>query len=119
MKRLAVTATLLAALGAAERMAYTVDARDRAEEETGERKSYLINVTAETNTMLERADVKVPLFVDQLRDAKELGPISVYACTMAMELMGRSLDDYVDVFDDELGVAGFLNHAMDKQVIFI
>ncbi len=31
--------------------------RDRAEKETGERKSYLINITAETNEMLRRAKV--------------------------------------------------------------
>jgi ribulose-bisphosphate carboxylase large chain len=41
----------------ADRLAESFDARDRAEEETGERKSYLINVTADTNTMLERTDM--------------------------------------------------------------
>jgi ribulose-bisphosphate carboxylase large chain len=40
----------------ADRLAVSLDRRDAAEEETGERKSYLVNITAETNTMLERAD---------------------------------------------------------------
>ena len=31
-------------------------ARDRAQEETGERKVYMINITAETNLMLKRAE---------------------------------------------------------------
>ncbi|XVH31899.1 type III ribulose-bisphosphate carboxylase [Haloferacaceae archaeon DSL9] len=40
-----------------DRLVESFDARDRAEEETGETKSYLINVTADTNTMLERVDM--------------------------------------------------------------
>jgi len=40
-----------------DRLTESFDARDRAEEETGEKKSYLINVTADTNTMLERTDM--------------------------------------------------------------
>jgi len=69
--------------------------------------------------MLESEETEIPLFTEQFRDAKALGPLSLYACTMAMDLMGRTLDDYVDVFDDTLGVAGFLSHAEDKQVVFI
>ncbi|GAB6880232.1 type III ribulose-bisphosphate carboxylase [Halorubrum gandharaense] len=39
-----------------DRLAASFDARDRAESETGEPKSYLINVTADANTMLDRVD---------------------------------------------------------------
>ncbi len=39
-----------------DRLTESFAARDRAEDETGETKSYLINVTADTNTMLERVD---------------------------------------------------------------
>jgi ribulose-bisphosphate carboxylase large chain len=39
-----------------ERVVETLESRDRAEEETGERKVYLVNVTAETETMLKRAE---------------------------------------------------------------
>jgi ribulose-bisphosphate carboxylase large chain len=38
-----------------ERVVKTLECRDRAEEETGERKVYMVNVTAETETMLKRA----------------------------------------------------------------
>lgn len=38
-----------------DRVIKTLDQRDRAEEETGEKKVYLINVTAETQEMLRRA----------------------------------------------------------------
>ncbi len=42
-----------------KRLDQTMRARDRAESETGERKVYMINITAETQTMLQRADLVV------------------------------------------------------------
>jgi ribulose-bisphosphate carboxylase large chain len=39
-----------------ERVVKTLKSRDRAEAETGERKVYMINITAETQTMLKRAE---------------------------------------------------------------
>jgi ribulose-bisphosphate carboxylase large chain len=39
-----------------ERIVQTLEAKDKAEEETGERKVYMANITSETNKMLERAD---------------------------------------------------------------
>ena len=39
-----------------DRLAQTLEKRDKAQEETGERKVYMINVTAETNLMLKRAE---------------------------------------------------------------
>jgi ribulose-bisphosphate carboxylase large chain len=38
-----------------ERVAQTLESRDKAQKETGERKVYMINITAETETMLKRA----------------------------------------------------------------
>lgn len=38
-----------------ERLTQTLESRDKAQEETDERKVYMINITAETNTMLKRA----------------------------------------------------------------
>lgn len=40
-----------------ERLTKTLENRDRAEEETGEKKVYLINITAETEEMLRRAEL--------------------------------------------------------------
>ena len=39
-----------------DRLTESLAQRDRAEEETGEPKSYLVNITADANTMLDRAD---------------------------------------------------------------
>lgn len=40
-----------------ERLDDTLEARDRAEDETGEKKVYMVNITAETEIVLERADM--------------------------------------------------------------
>lgn len=69
--------------------------------------------------MLRDEGDDVPLFTEQLSRAKQIGPMSVYACEMVMDIMDNEIDDYVDVFDDVLGVAGFLSHASDKQIIFV
>ena len=42
-----------------ERLSQTLEARDKAQDETGERKVYMINITADTETMLDRADMVV------------------------------------------------------------
>lgn len=69
--------------------------------------------------MLSQEGDDVPMFTEQLAQAKELGPLTVYACSMAMDIMGTDLDDYADVFDEVLGVAGFIARASDKQVLFV
>ena len=42
-----------------QRLVATLESRDRAQSETGERKVYMINITAETQTMLKRAKAVV------------------------------------------------------------
>jgi ribulose-bisphosphate carboxylase large chain len=42
-----------------ERLTQTLEKRDKAQEETGERKVYMVNITAETNLMLKRAGAVV------------------------------------------------------------
>jgi peroxiredoxin family protein len=69
--------------------------------------------------MLTSEDADVPLFTEQFEQARSIGPLKLFACEMVMDLLGTDLDDYVDVFDDTLGVAGFLGRAEDKQVVFV
>jgi ribulose-bisphosphate carboxylase large chain len=42
-----------------ERLTQTLEKRDKAQEETGERKVYMVNITAETNLMLKRAETVI------------------------------------------------------------
>lgn len=65
------------------------------------------------------AETESPLFTEQFEQAQAMGPLRVFACEMAMDVLDNDLEDYVDVFNDTLGVSGFLNRAQDKQVIFV
>ena len=69
--------------------------------------------------MMEAEHMNMALFSENLARAKELGPISVYACELSMDALGKTLEEYEDVFDDVLGVSGFLTRAADKQVMFV
>jgi peroxiredoxin family protein len=69
--------------------------------------------------MLEAEHMNMSLFSENLARAKELGPIHVYACELSMDALRKDLEDYADVFDDVLGVSGFLTRAADKQVMFV
>ncbi|EJN59807.1 DsrE/DsrF/DrsH-like family protein [Halogranum rubrum] len=95
----------------------TMDGLRAFERETVENRDFDGGAIAQA--MVTAEDVQVPLFTEQLAQAKEIGPLELYACTMVMDLLGTTLDDYVDVFDGELGVAGFLERAEGKEVIFV
>ena len=69
--------------------------------------------------MMAAEDVDMALFTENLERAKTLGDITVYACELSMDILGKDLSEYDDVIDDVLGVAGFLKAAEDKQVIFV
>lgn len=63
--------------------------------------------------------VGAPLFVDVLKQAKETGDLKIYACGMVIDMLKMSLDDFVDVFDDVIGVTKFLGMVEDAEVLFI
>jgi len=95
----------------------SMDGLEAFDAETVESKSFEGGKIAQA--MMESTDVQVPLFTESLGQAKDIGPLSMYACELSMDLLGKSIDDYVDLFDDVLGVSGFLTKAQDKQVIFV
>lgn len=47
-------------------------------------------------------------FLDLFRQGKEFGDVTIYACSMVMDLYHWTLNDMVDIFDGTLGVSGFL-----------
>ena len=95
----------------------SMDGLEAFDRETVENRSFEGGKIA--RAMMESEDVQVPLFTDSFAQAREIGDISLYACELSMDLLGKSIEDYVDLFDDTLGVSGFLTKAADKQVIFV
>ena len=66
--------------------------------------------------------VHLPLtypFPALLKQAKEVGNLKMYACGMIMDMLKMSLDDFVDVFDDVIGVTKFLEMVEDAKILFI
>jgi len=46
--------------------------------------------------------------------------MSVYACSMALDLLGWTTDNLIeDLFDDELGLTKFLSDAEEGDLIFV
>jgi peroxiredoxin family protein len=69
--------------------------------------------------MLTAEDTEMALFTENLQRARDIGDITLYACELSMDMLGKDLDEYVDVFDDVLGVSGFLKVARERQVVFV
>ena len=59
---------------------------------------------------------KVPSWMDNLKGAKEIGDVKVFACSMTMELFDMKLDDLEPIVDDVTGVATFVERAKESQV---
>ncbi|MFB6106494.1 MAG: DsrE/DsrF/DrsH-like family protein [Halobacteriaceae archaeon] len=95
----------------------TMDGLEAFDKETVEAGEFEMGAVGEA--MLSNPDAEVPLFTTSIGQAREIGPMSLYACELSMDLLGKDLEDYVDIFDDVLGVSGFLSMAEDKSVLFV
>lgn len=61
---------------------------------------------------------KAPDTMTLFGQGKMLGDMEVYACSMAMDLLGWNLDNLIeDFFDDELGLTKFLSDAEEGDLI--
>jgi len=62
----------------------------------------------------------VPSPIETLATAKKLGNVKVYACTMTMDLLGQTKEDFIDLVDATAGVGEFMERAKDaKMTLFI
>ncbi|MHB8421269.1 MAG: hypothetical protein ACYC9S_00500 [Leptospirales bacterium] len=62
---------------------------------------------------------KAPLYPDLLAQGREMGEMKVYACSLALDLLEKGVEEMVPVFDDVVGVATFLGIAEGGQVLFV
>jgi peroxiredoxin family protein len=95
----------------------TMDGLEAFDVETIEELDFEMGAVAQA--MMESDQGEMPMFYESLGQAKEIGPVEMYACELSMDLLEKDMDDYADLFDDVLGVSGFLTMAQDKQVMFI
>ncbi len=59
---------------------------------------------------------KAPSWMENFQNAKEIGDVRVYACSMTMELFGIKLADLEPIVEDVTGVATFVERAKDGKV---
>lgn len=59
------------------------------------------------------------MFYHLLEQGKMIGTLRVFACSMALDLMEEDLGHFYPVFDEVLGVAGFLGRVEGGQVLFV
>lgn len=96
-----------------ERVVETLESRDRAEEETGERKAYLVNVTAEAEEMLGRAE-----FVEDQGGRYVMVDIITCGFSALQTLRGRGLD--LAIHAHRAGHAAFTRmerHGISMRVV--
>ena len=96
-----------------ERVLKTLEARDRAEGETGERKVYMVNITAETERMLKRAE-----FV--LGHSGEYVMVDILTCGFAALQTLRDQDLKLVIHAHRAGHAAFTKdpkHGVSMKVV--
>ena len=96
-----------------ERVAKTLEARDRAEKETGEKKVYMVNITAETEQMLKRAELV-------LDHGGEYVMVDILTCGFAALQTLRNQDFKLVVHAHRAGHAAFTKnpkHGISMKVI--
>jgi ribulose-bisphosphate carboxylase large chain len=96
-----------------ERTTKTLERRDKAEEETGERKVYMVNITAETEEMLKRAE-----FV--LDHGGEYVMVDILTCGFAALQTLREQDFNLVIHAHRAGHAAFTKntkHGISMRVI--
>jgi peroxiredoxin family protein len=63
-------------------------------------------------------DKNAPDPIDLFQQGKDLGELKLYACSMAMDVAGLELDDFVDdLIDSAAGLTKFLSDAETGQLI--
>jgi peroxiredoxin family protein len=60
----------------------------------------------------------MPNWLDTIRDARDIGNITITACAMSVELFELKKEDLEDVVDDIIGIGGFVNRASEGKMTF-
>ena len=62
----------------------------------------------------------VPDAIDLFKQGKELGELSIFVCSMALDVTEFDIDDMIPgLFDDVIGLTKFLSDAEEAQLVVI
>ncbi|MFB6470290.1 MAG: DsrE/DsrF/DrsH-like family protein [Vulcanisaeta sp. AZ3] len=66
------------------------------------------------------ARMKAPTWVDALKEAKAMGNVKVYVCSLMAQAAGLKKEDFdQSLVDDVVGATTFIENARGGQVLFI
>lgn len=66
------------------------------------------------------SDLKMPSWLDMLRQSKQNGNVKIHACSAAMQVWGLKKEDLIDIVDDIMGAGEFIERAKDaKETYFV
>lgn len=69
------------------------------------------------SVMLEQMVARrVPSWMENIKGAREVGSVKIYACSMTMELFNLKLSDLEPIVDEVTGVATFVERARAGRV---
>jgi peroxiredoxin family protein len=60
---------------------------------------------------------EIPSYLELFRQARALGKVTMYVCSMAVEVQDLKFEDMEDIIDDIVGLAKFLIEAEGSQMI--
>jgi len=63
--------------------------------------------------------IKAPSWYDMLKEAKEIGDVKVYVCSLMAEILGIKKEQFDPIVDDVVGATYFMKETAEYEVIFI
>ncbi len=63
--------------------------------------------------------MKAPSWYDMLKEAKEVGDVKVYVCSLMAGVVGVEKGDMDPIVDDVVGATFFMQETADYEIIFI
>lgn len=110
----ALMGTIAAASGMEVNIFATMDALKMFLKETVEKQDFKIGEIG--NKLMEK---KVDPFYKMIEDAKDMGELKVYACSLVVDVMGWKKEDMLDIVDDIIGVTAFFGIAEGGQIMVL
>ncbi len=110
----ALMGTIAAASGMEVNIFATMDALKMFLKDTVEKQDFKIGEIG--NKLMEK---KVDPYYKMIEDAKDMGELKVYACSLVVDVMGWEKEDMLDIVDDIIGVTAFFGIAEGGQIMVL
>lgn len=110
----ALMGTIAAASGMEVNIFATMGALNAFRKETVEKQDFKLGEIGQK--LMEKG---VDPFFKMIEDAKDMGEMKVYACSLVLDVMGWEKEDMLDIVDDVLGVTAFFGVAEGGQIMVL